>query len=334
MTMILTRARVILIALVLCSVAGTLYATHDLWQSAGAITTASHQALYQLRLSRLRQSNSLADVRGEMSYRIEDACDGWNVAQRFNLQFVYSDQPSALETSDYNTYESKDGQHYQFSTRHQRNGQITDEILGKAERNGPLGDGVIDYERPKTAQAKLGADVLFPTQHTLHILQEALAGKQWFTAPLFDGSDLSLANDVNVFATRVNKPYIAEVKEIMPLEKTPVDDADDAAPVPEESTAPQPMTVEQLNANPLIANTRAWRIRMAFYPRQDAIQTEDQKSADLSPEDDPANAVTPDYEMTMVLHSNGVVSSFTLDYPDFSLDANLLSIAEVAKNSC
>lgn len=335
--LILTRARVIAVAVVLAVVAVTLYFSQNLWQSANAIRIAPHQALYQLTLTRLHQANNIADVRGQMSYRIEDACDGWNVAQKFDLQFVYTEASAALITSDYNTYESKDGRHYQFSTRRMHDGQLTDEILGKAERRDPLGNGVIDYQKPKVAQAVLPADVLFPTQHTLALLRAAAEGKTWFHQPLFDGSDLSLATDVSAFIGHANKPYVVKIEEIVPIQKLDADDGDDSAAAETPPTI-KPMTAAELNANPLIADTRAWRLRMAFYPRADAIPAEDKDksdaAADIDPEDDPANAITPDYEMTMVLHSNGVVSSMTLDYPDFSLDARLLSIAEVARNSC
>jgi len=336
--MILTRTRAFLILIVLSLAAGGLYLTRGLWQTAGGISIAPHQALYQMTLSRLVQSNEIADVRGQMSYRIEDVCDGWNVAQRFNLQFVYTDQPSTLVVSDYNTYESKDGRRYQFSTRRTHGGQVTDEILGRAER-GAQGEGAITYQKPQGATVPLPPNVLFPTQHTLAILRDAAAGQRWFSAPLFDGSDLSKATDVTTFIRPQNKPYIIKVTEVAPIKFAPLPDEDDnAAPVKDEAkhaqTAPITMTAEQVNAMPLLSNTRAWRLRMAFYTRGDAIISDASKKNPPTGEDDPLNSITPDYEMTMILHSNGVVSSFTLDYPDFSLNARLLSIAEVSGNSC
>jgi len=334
--MILTRTRAFLILIVLCLAAGGLYLTHGMWKPNGGIFIAPHQALYQMTLSRLHQANEIADVRGQMSYRIEDVCDGWNVAQRFNLQFVYTDQPSALVVSDYNTYESKDGRQYQFSTRRTHGGQLTDEILGRAERSAQ-GDGTLTYQKPQGAASSLPPNILFPTQHTLAILHAAAAGQRWFSAPLFDGSDLSKATDVTTFIRPQNKPYIIKVTEVAPIKFAPLsDEEDDVAKVEEvvPIRAPRAMTTEQLNAVPLLSNTDAWRLRMAFYTRGDAIVADADKKNLPGPEDDPLNSITPDYEMTMILHSNGVVSSFTLDYPDFSLNARLLSIAEVSGNSC
>jgi len=270
-----------------------------------------------------------------MSYRIEDVCDGWNVAQKFSMQFVYPEGPAAWLVSDYNTFESKDGKRFQFSTRRLKDGQVTEEIFGKAQRQGD-GNGVIEYQRPQAARVPLPTDVLFPNQHTLKILEAAASGEKVIFIPLFDGSDTTLGADVNSVILPMKKPYVMKVEDVAPVKTMPVDDGDDEDTA--DSAPPKtitPMSADALNQSPLIGGTRAWRIRMAFYPRPDALPAQDD-GKDASAANDTADdtGLVPDYEMTMILHSNGVVSSFTLDYPDFSLDADLLSINEVAKNSC
>lgn len=336
--MILTRTRVLLILCVLCVVGVVLYLVRDRLMGPAEVGLVPHQALYQVSLSKLQQTNTLAAARGQMSYRIEDACDGWNVSQKFNLLFVYTEAPSAMIASDYNTYESKDGRRYQFSTRRTRDGEVTEEILGRAERRDPMGGGVIIYQKPKEVEVPLGAHVSFPTQHTLELLHAALAGKQWFSHPIFDGSDLALSTDVNSFIKKLNRPALAKIEEIVPIAKPEIDpDAPVIEQQQEEAVVPhaKPMTVEEMNENPLIAGTRAWRMRMAFYSGPEAQALADTKDSEESePQPEEEAGLTPDYEMTMVIHSNGLVSQFTLDYSDFSLDARLLSIAEVAGNSC
>ncbi|HCM84403.1 MAG TPA: DUF1849 family protein [Alphaproteobacteria bacterium] len=335
--MILTRARVLLVFCVLCVLGATLYVARDMWMGPSQVAIVPHEALYQVRLSKLHQTNTLAAASGQMSYRLADACDGWNVAQKFNLVFVYTESPSALISSDYNTFESKDGRRYQFSTRRTRDGQVTDEILGRAERRDPLGNGVVIYQKPKEAEVPLAANILFPTQHTLELLRAALAGKQWISKPIFDGSDLAISTDVNSFIKKLNKPYLAKVKEIVPIVEG-VEDPE--APVLAEEPAEllshaTPMTAEEMNESPLIKGTRAWRLRMAFYSGPEAAamkDSEEQGEEDAAQEEE--MTLVPDYEMTMVIHSNGLVSQFTLDYSDFSLEARLLSLAEVVGNSC
>jgi hypothetical protein len=337
--LILTRRDIIHAVLIIAGIAAILYGATWLRVSPGDITTAPHQALYRLSLSRLRQGGSIAGVSGQMSYRIEDACDGWNVSQKFSMQFVYPESGAAWLVSDYSTFESKDGKRFQFATRRLKDGQVTEEILGKAQRSAD-GSGTIEYQRPRVASVALPADVLFPNQHTLKILEAAASGQKILFVPLFDGSDLSLGTDVNNVMMPAKKPYIAKVEDITPIKPMPMDDGDDdsdaaGAPPAQNLT---PMTADALNHSPLINGTRAWRVRMAFYPRPDAIKIQDDNAADPDAGNDDAAAddqdLIPDYEMTMILHSNGVVSSFTLDYPDFSLDADLLSINEVARNSC
>jgi hypothetical protein len=189
----------------------------------------------------------------------------------------------------------------------------------------------------------MAAEVLFPAQHTHALLQAAVSGQKWFRRPLFDGSDGSDRTDVSGFIARGAKGQVAKIEEIVPLPimadpaTTPVlPDSPKTPVVQQDDGSPKPMTAEAMNASPLVAGTRAWRIRLAFYPAPVAA-TEDESAdpeAEEAAADDDTPHLTPDYEMTMVLHSNGLVSSFTLDYPDFSLDARLLSIAEIAKNGC
>lgn len=335
--LILTRTRILLILLVLAVLGLTLYLSQDIWLGKSQVFIQPHRALYTIRLSKLHQTNTLAAATGQMSYQIDDTCDGWNVAQKFNLVFVYTESPSALITSDYNTFESKDGHRYQFSTRRARDGEVTEEILGRAERD-PISGGKVSYQKPKELEVKLPTNVAFPTQHTLELLHAALAGKKWFNSPIFDGSDLALSTDVNSFIHRINKPYISKIEEIVPIVE-PVADPDQTVIEPvQEATNPsvKAMTAEELNNSSLIKGTRAWRIRMAFYsgPPAEGLADSDENSAEDAGADIEDPAVTPDYEMTMVIHSNGLVSQFTLDYSDFSLEARLLSVAEVAGNGC
>lgn len=328
--LILARRRFLILVLVLGVVAAVVAGWQYWPHSDDAITTAPHQALYQIRLSKLRQGSQIAGVSGYMSYRIEDACEGWNVAQKFSMQFVYPENPSSWLVSDYNTYESKDGRHFQFSTRRLKNGELTDEVLGKVDRTAP-GGGAIEYQKPILARVPLPEDVLFPNQHTLKTLEAARNGQTMIFLPLFDGSDQSIGTDVNNLISPVKKPYRIKVVSIEPVKAPETDEESDHTAVQEElqdSPPPQSMSEDALNNSPLVKDVRAWQIRMAFYPRPDfAKPAGGEEAAD-------EESLTPDYEMTVTLHANGVVSGFTLDYPEFSLDADLISIAEVAENSC
>lgn len=69
-----------------------------------------------------------------------------------------------------------------------------------------------------------------------------------------------------------------------------------------------------LRKNPLL-DRAAWPVRMAFY-KPDAKNGE------------------PDYEMDLVLQSNGVARSMTIDYGDFAVNGVLASVESAPESSC
>lgn len=68
--------------------------------------------------------------------------------------------------------------------------------------------------------------------------------------------------------------------------------------------------------DPSLLPLPAWPIRLAFFPA----------SKD--------GGETADYELTMVLHKNGVISDMTIDYSDFSVDQHLTALQKVASDPC
>jgi hypothetical protein len=67
--------------------------------------------------------------------------------------------------------------------------------------------------------------------------------------------------------------------------------------------------------DPSLLAGQAWRIRMAFFPQ--SVQSE-----------------TPDYELTMILHDNGVISRMNIDYQDFTIEQALQALAAMPPDPC
>jgi hypothetical protein len=76
---------------------------------------------------------------------------------------------------------------------------------------------------------------------------------------------------------------------------------------------------DQLAANPLL-QAPAYKVRMAFYPPD--TKRKGQEEAE------------PDYEMTMIMHANGVVSSMQIDYDQFSVKGDLQSVEAIPAAKC
>jgi hypothetical protein len=60
---------------------------------------------------------------------------------------------------------------------------------------------------------------------------------------------------------------------------------------------------------------QAYTMRLAFFPRA-------------------GGGATSDYELTMQLHDNGIISHMTIAYPDFTVDQKLVALEPVAPESC
>jgi hypothetical protein len=76
--------------------------------------------------------------------------------------------------------------------------------------------------------------------------------------------------------------------------------------------------------NPLL-DSPAHRVRIAFYPPQAEHDAGGAEAAD---------GEQPEYEMTMTLHDNGVVSDYDYDYEDFSVHGQLQALQSLSRPNC
>lgn len=64
-----------------------------------------------------------------------------------------------------------------------------------------------------------------------------------------------------------------------------------------------------------LVNTPAWKVRMAFFPEAQKVEQSD-------------------YEMTMTLHENGVISDMQIEYEDFTVRQKLVAIEPIKAEGC
>lgn len=191
-----------------------------------------HRAIYDMSLTSVKNGSNITGVSGRMLFEWGDVCDGWAVQQHLRLHFNYAEGDESDVTSTEVTWESKDGKRYNFNIRRVSDGKETERYVGKAvlEKDG----GVATYSVPEGKKVRLPIDTLFPSAHTMLILQKAAAAEKLFTRPVFDGSDENGLDDVSVF---INPP-VAHWQE---TEVNP-----------------------KLKTNVLLSQT-AWPVRMAFF---------------------------------------------------------------------
>lgn len=198
-------------------------------EAASAVELVSHRATYRMGLSASRSGSGMANASGAWTYQFVDACDGWITEFRLVITYSYSEGGQVATTTDFLGWESKDGLKYRFRVRQAREGQVTEEVEGSAKLNGPGQGGVAQYTRPEARTVKLPKGTLFPTAHTLRLIETANKGGRVLSRPLFDGQGDEGALETTAQIGR--------------------------------ALTPQPAAA----GSPLL-NSPAWPMRMAFFP--------------------------------------------------------------------
>ena len=183
------RKQVLAAVLVLCGAASS--------AQAGGITLLPHRAVYSVDLSSSAPGGGVVGAHGTMSYEFSETCDGWVTENRFAVTYGYAEGAEVDTTTDFITWESKDGLKYRFRMRSTRDGQVTDDIEGTAQLRGKGEAGTAHFTRPDDATMTLPKGTLFPTEHTRHLVEVASKGATSLRRVVFDGSDTQGAFDVN-----------------------------------------------------------------------------------------------------------------------------------------
>jgi hypothetical protein len=198
---------------------------------AGAVDIAPHRALYSMTLGSTKPNSGVVGASGTMSYVWGETCDGWTVEQRYKLRMQYTESPEVEITSNYVTWESKDGLRYRFNEKKLKNGELDEEVRGEAKLDGPGEGGSATFTRPKQETVDLPPGAIFPTAHTILIIERAVSGEQFVSEQVFDGASEDSAVQVSAVIGQEQQPNGA-----------------DAAP------------------KSVLLDRRSWRVRLAFFP--------------------------------------------------------------------
>jgi hypothetical protein len=197
---------------------------------AAAADIMPHRALYTMTLGKTSGDAGVTGASGTMAYQWGEVCDGWTVEQNYRLKMGYSESPDVSLTSNFVTWESRDGLRYRFNQKETRNGADDDELRGAAKLDGPGKGGNADFEKPPGKNFVLPTGALFPSAHTMLLIDRAKAGENFISKHVFDG------------ATAENAVLVSAV-----------------------IGAKVEPDAEAAKKSPLL-NRPGWRIRLAFFP--------------------------------------------------------------------
>ncbi|MBY0429314.1 MAG: cell envelope integrity EipB family protein [Alphaproteobacteria bacterium] len=203
----------------------------------GQVIITPHRAMYTLKLAGTRNGSRVSDISGRMLFSWADDCHAWNVQQKMQTRFFYSEGEVSDTVSDLVSREAKDGSSFNFHTRHNGDGKDTTETFhGYANLNldgSGLGKGEAIYSGDNEKHINL-SDALFPAHHTMQLLEHARKGEKFFSVNVFDGADEKGFSQISSF----------------------INPAIDSKAVIEKTSS---------GKENQLSNVRAWPIRMAFF---------------------------------------------------------------------
>ena len=194
-----------------------------------------HRAIYDIRMRSAKSGSQILDVRGKMYYSLNRSCAGWITDHRFTLTYDYSDMSPVRVTTRFASFENFSGTKMDFSSSRTRNGDVDEEIRGKARighGTDKAGDKTGDRERvalysmPSDLKFDLPVGALFPVAHTARLIEAARRGDKIMNAVVFDGSDDQGPVEINAVMSpqkvqKFDAPYSPKYVD-MDLLKSPV----------------------------------------------------------------------------------------------------------------
>lgn len=155
-----------------------------------------HRAVYEVSLAETRSGSQVTNVSGEMVYAWQPSCEGWSSNHDFQITYEYVDGPAVQVESNFTTFEPFDGKTFQFASQRKNDGQIYEEIRGKAALDDKLKGSAV-YTIPEGLNISLPDNTFFPMHHTLQVIEKIKKGDKIYNAVIFDGSDKDGPVEVN-----------------------------------------------------------------------------------------------------------------------------------------
>lgn len=153
-----------------------------------ALELAAHRAFYSIALHDVRSGSSVTDAQGFMEFQWEDHCDGWEVSQVARLRVYHGDAGAVEFGWNLSSWEAKDGLSYKIYLRRFQPGSEVEEIRARASFAEAGGVGEAVYEQPQEQRVELPPGTLFPTAHSLAMIEAAEQGRLPLWRMVYDGT--------------------------------------------------------------------------------------------------------------------------------------------------
>jgi hypothetical protein len=149
-----------------------------------------HRAIYEMSLDDARTASGITGIDGRMVFEFTGSeCDGYSLNMRMVTQMTDSQGQTNLTDLRSSTWEQGDGQKFRFQSQQYLNDKLGDVTIGRASRDTPGAAVKVMISQPARGELDLSDKVLFPTQHSLALIDAAQSGQSMLQAQLYDGSE-------------------------------------------------------------------------------------------------------------------------------------------------
>lgn len=157
---------------------------------AAKIELAPHRAVYDLVLDGSTAGSNVSDIRGRLVFDFDGSnCKGYTLNTRLVTAIVDREGKASLTDIRSDSWEQADGGRFRFETSQFVNNELSEATKGDAKRAKDESAVSVQVQKPAKSRLSVPGKVMFPTQHSLAILEAAAKGKQRVQADLFDGSE-------------------------------------------------------------------------------------------------------------------------------------------------
>jgi EipB-like len=154
------------------------------------VELAPHRAIYDMSLGKAVAGANISDVRGRLVFDFSgSACEGYALNTRLVTEIVDRDGKEMVTDLRSSTWEHAKGERFRFNSSQYLNQRLSEQVVGLASRGKDAAGVNISIEKPKKRQVKLGGSAMFPTQHSLAVLDAAQRGRSLVQANIYDGSE-------------------------------------------------------------------------------------------------------------------------------------------------
>ncbi len=155
-----------------------------------AIDLAPHRAIYDMILKTAVAGSNVSEIRGRLVFDFGgSACAGYSLKSRLVTELIDREGNTTITDLRSSTWEEADGGKFRFNSSQYVDQRLSERVVGAAARTKKSDAIDVVIDKPQRQAVKLAGRPLFPTQHSLAILEAARLGDSVLQANIYDGSE-------------------------------------------------------------------------------------------------------------------------------------------------